>query len=227
MRIVTTWAVLLLALCGPAAAQHGPWIAAADTESHLAEVVIRSDGGRVLVMLDTVLDAGSKPDGFTDRWSILQTHERSHVAAYFERALVVLTSTSVRVSETSGQRYDFVLAGSDRPAGVDSSITRVEGFGLAHFKAATDVPLAADAVALASMGEWRFSDGEACLSGGPGATKCSTADARFACAVACATGYEACCGQRAAVCGCRKEDDVRSGGSMNDDGFEPPPSGQR
>jgi hypothetical protein len=59
MRIVKTCAVLLLLARVPAAAQHGPWIVA-DTESHLAEVVIRSDDTRVLVMLDTVLDASGQ-----------------------------------------------------------------------------------------------------------------------------------------------------------------------
>jgi hypothetical protein len=63
MKFVTAFAVLLLLLGRTGIAQHGPGIAS-DTESHLAEVVITSDDGRVLVMLDTVLDARDGPDGF-------------------------------------------------------------------------------------------------------------------------------------------------------------------
>jgi hypothetical protein len=205
MRVVTACGALVLSLV--VHAQHGPWIVA-DTESHLAEVVVRSDADRVLVMLDTVLDASSQPDGLTEQWYVLQTGQPSQMADHLARALVVVTPSSVRVSDTAGKRYEFLISGADRTSAAGDSgtgnVTRVVGFGLAHFSVAANVPLVADAVSVAAMWEWRFSGGEACLSGGPGATQCSAADGRFACAVTCATGYEACCGQRAAVCGCQK-----------------------
>src|ERR1700754_2064653 len=74
-------------------------------ESYLADVIVRTDGARVMVLLDTILDAGAKPDGVIDQWFALETAEPvlTPVMAYLPQALVVHQPRGLRIS-TSEQR---------------------------------------------------------------------------------------------------------------------------
>jgi hypothetical protein len=197
------------ALGGPDQANH--------VETHLADVVIRTDGDRVMVLLDTILDAGTPPDGDVDQWFVLQTAEPvlTPVMAYLPKALVVHQSHALRIS-TSDERYEFRLDGPETPnAGMT---TRITGIGLAH-NTGTKGPRLRDQLdrrgRVVEKCEWCLqqdpgtgggSGGTSCPSGGPGATQCSASHGTNSCSVTCATGYYACCQALpgAAYCRCIK-----------------------
>ena len=205
---------LVLLVCAPVLAAPKK---ADHVETHLANVVIRTDGDRVMVLLDTILDAGTPSDGDVDQWFTLQAEGLllTPVMVHLERALVVFTPRSLRVS-TSEERYEFSLDGPETPnAGMT---TRITGIGLSH-NTGTKGPRLRDQLdrrgGVIEKCDWCLqqdpgtgggSGGTSCPSGGPGSTQCSAANGANSCSVTCATGYYACCQALpgAAYCRCIK-----------------------
>jgi hypothetical protein len=187
-------------------------------ESYLADVVVRTDGDRVTVLLDTILDAGTAPDGVVDQWFVLQTAEPVlvPVMVHLPQALVVHQPRGLRIS-TSDQRYEFLI---DRLETPDTAMaTRIVGIGLSH-NTGTKGPRLSDQVdrrgRVVATCDWCLTQdpgpgggsggGASCPSGGPGATQCSASSGTNSCSVACASGYYACCQALpgAAYCRCVK-----------------------
>ena len=154
----------------------------APAQSHFGDVSIRSTADRVIVMLDTSVDASAPTDGVIDQMFVLQTREPLAVpiAVELPRALVVQSATSLRVT-TADQRYEFSLDDA-----VSSTGTRV--IGIAH-------SVGGDVIHLAGEGE--------CVAGGPGATACKVATRAGRCDVVCANGFYACGSVRNESAGCR------------------------
>ena len=67
----------------------------APAQSHFGDVSIRSTADRVIVMLDTSVDASAPTDGVIDQMFVLQTREPLAVpiAVELPRALVVQSET--------------------------------------------------------------------------------------------------------------------------------------
>lgn len=210
---VTMVFVLGLLACSPVLAQSGK---ADKVESYLGDVIIRTDGARVTVLLDTILDAGTAPDGVADQWFVLQTAEPvlTPVMAYLRQALVVHTPRALRIS-TAEERYELVMDGPAAPgAGL---ATRIVGIGLAHNTGGKG-PRISDQLdrrgRVVPACDWCLQQdpgtgggsGGGCPSGGPGSTQCSASHGTNSCSVACATGYYACCQALpgAAYCRCIK-----------------------
>lgn len=203
----------VLLACGAAFAQERP--RAEHVESYFGDVVLRTDGARVIVMLDTNLDATTASDGLIDQWFLLQTAEPPlvPVQAHLRDALVVHTPRALRVS-TSDHRYELVIDSPDTP--VAPMATRIAGVGLAHHKAATGVRITdqldrrgrVTATCEGCFYEDPFpgggSNSGSCTSGGRGSTSCSASYGTTSCSVACASGYYACCNAvpGAAYCRC-------------------------
>jgi hypothetical protein len=151
-------------------------------ESHLGDVTIRSDGDRVVVLLDTTLDASAPTDGVVDQSFVLQIGGPvlAPLSVHLSNALVVHTPRALRVT-TATQRYEFVLDGeSAAPAA-----TRV--IGIAHHTGADVLP--------------RMNHDD-CAAGGPGATSCKLSTRANRCDVVCASGYYACGAVRENVADC-------------------------
>lgn len=215
MRLSTPVLAMLLFACTPALGRSAN---TEHVETHLADVVIRTDGAQVMVLLDTITDATENPDGVVDQWFILQTEEPvlTPVMAHLERALVVFTRRALRVS-TSEERYELVL---DAPAAPPAAMTtRIAGIGLAHNRGGKG-PKVKDQLdrkgRVVSTCEWCLQQdpgpgggtagGAACKSGGPGSTSCSASHGVDSCSVTCGSGYYACCNALpgAAYCRCVK-----------------------
>ena len=215
MRHLTPLLAMLLLACSPVLAGSAN---TEHVETHLADVIIRTDGAQVMVLLDTITDATREPDGVVDQWFILQTEEPvlTPVMAHLERALVVFTRRALRVS-AEDQRYELLIDRPDTP--VPAMTTRVAGFGLAHATGGKG-PKIKDQLdrkgRVMPTCEWCLqqdpgtgggSGGAACKSGGPGSTQCSATHGVDSCSVTCASGYYACCNALpgAAYCRCVKE----------------------
>lgn len=152
-------------------------IALANPESHVGDVTIRSDGTRVIVLVDTTLDATVANDGVVDQAFVIQFAEAvpTPIDVHLTNALVVHTPESLRVT-TSEQRYEFKLG--------DASAV-----GIAHREGKMT---------------WRESLGDAkCQSGGPGATACSLGSPAGGCEITCVSGYYACADMRDGVADCQ------------------------
>jgi hypothetical protein len=210
-RFATTAFAMFLLACSPALAKSPK---PDHVETYLADVVIRTDGAQVMVLLDTILDAGTPPDGEIDQWFTLQTAEPvlTPVTAYLERALVVHTSRALRVT-TSDQRYELVIEPSGMPELVLA--TRVVGIGLSHNRGSKgpkikdqldrkgQVVPACDWCVFEQDPGTGGSGGAACRSGGPGSTSCSATRGTDSCSVTCANGYYACCNALPGAASCR------------------------
>ncbi|HEX6099247.1 MAG TPA: hypothetical protein VF432_23235 [Thermoanaerobaculia bacterium] len=195
--------LMLLLACSPALAQPGH---ADRVENYLADVVVRTDGDRVTVLLDTIVDAGTAPDGIVDQWFVLQTAEPvlTPVMVHLPQALVVHQPRALRIS-TSDQRYELLI---DRPKTPDAAMTtRIAGIGLSH-NTGTKGPRLGDQLdrrgRVVTTCDWCLtqdpgpgggsgSGSTSCPSGGPGATQCSASYGTNSCSVSCASGYYACC----------------------------------
>jgi hypothetical protein len=192
--------VFVLAACHTARAQ-APSVP--HLVSFLANVAIRSDGTRVTVTLDTIVDArtyraSSPRQPAARRVFVLQTYEPlvTPLVADMERALVVFEPHLLRVT-TDVHRYDFaVVAADDCAPSHDPTITSVVGFGLAHLQFAPGAD---------GFSEWSDDPDPSCSSGGEGATACSATDSSSTrCAVACAPPYAfACCDAASWWAACR------------------------
>lgn len=178
-------------------------------ESYLGDVILRTEQSRVLVLVDTILDAGSGPDGIVDQWFSLQTAEPLLVplSDHLRSALVVHSEGTLRIT-TPTSRYELVVEGHDHEARAhEAASMRLVGIGLAHARGESGVRLASQ---LDRAGRVRVTcddcdpfvqdpssggggGGGSCSSGGPGATSCSASYGTTSCSVACATGYYACC----------------------------------
>lgn len=207
--------LMLLLACSPLLAQPGK---ADRVESFLADVVVRTDGDKVMVLLDTILDAGTAPDGIVDQWFVLQTAEPvlTPVMAHLPQALVVSQPRGLRIS-TADQRFELTLDGPDRPDTVLT--TRVVGVGLSH-NTGVKGPRLGDQLdrrgRVVTKCDWCLQQdpgpgggsggGTSCPSGGPGSTQCSASSGTNSCSVACASGYYSCCQALpgAAYCRCIK-----------------------
>lgn len=163
--------LLLLVVAGSATAQ-----------SHFGDVTIRSHADRIIVDVDTTLDASAPSDGITDQSFVLQTEVPlvPPISVQLSRALVVQSERSLRVT-TADQRYEFVL---DAPP----SGTAMPVVGIAHHVGGHLIHLSGHAE---------------CDSGGPGATSCKVTARGNHCDVACASGYYACASVRKNVASCQ------------------------
>lgn len=181
-------------------------------EFYLGDVLVRTDGARVLVMVDTITARGVAPDGLVDQWFVLETAGPSTpIFAHLSDALLVHSPGALRVTTTE-QQFDFMLSDGDAslpaPRGLEAITTRTVGIGLSHNKGATAIRLAgqldrAGRVATTCEGcEVLNPDdgglgagGGNCDSGGPGSTSCSVSagTSGYSCSVSCSAGYYACC----------------------------------
>lgn len=172
------------------------------------DVVIRTAGHRIVVMVDTILDKSVAPDGLVDQWFALETADAAPpVFAHLANALIVHSPAGLRIS-TETERYELVLAGT-RPRG---GATFVTGIGLSHNNGATTIRIADQldrrgnvSAECADCGSLDPEPGNAaCGSGGPGSTSCSVTSGNNSCSVTCAAGHSACCNGIAGstYCGC-------------------------
>lgn len=209
-------ALTLLVACTPVLAQPRT---SESVENYLGDIVIRTDGARVFVLLDTITDARTAPDGEVDQWFTLQTAEPllTPVMAHLEHALVVHTARTLSVS-TADEGYEFVL---DAPKGKakDPLTTTIAGVGLAHNTGGKG-PRIKDQLDrkghVVQECEWCLTQdpgtgggaggGTSCPSGGPGSTQCSATSGGNSCSITCAAGYYSCCQALpgAAYCRCIK-----------------------
>lgn len=198
--------VLILALV------VGPFsLAAQHAEVSAGDVIIRTTGNRVLVLVDTIVDRTGAPDGLIDQWYTLETTEPpAPVMAHLANALLVHSPAALRIS-TTDERYELVLRDA-RPDGnvPDSITTRIAGIGLSHNNGQTSISIASQLDRRGNIssecdecGALDSEPGTACSSGGPGSTSCSVASGNNSCSVTCATGYYACCNGIAGDTSCR------------------------
>jgi hypothetical protein len=200
MRLSVTMSLALLLGCSSALASSPRTDRIA---TYLGDVVIRTDGAQVMVLLDTG-KAGAAPDGEVDHWFTLQTEEPPliPVMVHLEQAQVVHTPRALRVS-TADERYELLLDPPKAPAG--ALTTRVVGIGLAH-NAGGKGPKIKDQLDgrghVVPTCEWCLQNdtgagggtgGAACQSGGPGSVQCSASWDSSSCSITCATNYYACC----------------------------------
>jgi len=184
------------------------------------DVLLRTNGTRILVMVDTILDRSVPPDGLVDQWFVLETGEPSvPMSAHLADALLVHSAGVLRIT-TAEQRFEFVVAGDTRnvptPNGLEAITTRAVGIGLSHNKGQTTISIAqqldragrisTDCEACGVLDPDPGpggSGGAACGSGGPGSTSCSVTSGGNSCSVSCAAGYYACCNGIAGDTYCR------------------------
>ena len=169
------------------------------SEKYLGDVVIRTDGARILIMVDTLAADGDAPDGIVDQWFTLQGSEpfATPVMTHISGAYIVHSPGSLRISsrERDGERFHFGLQ--------DAAIT---GVGLSHNFGDTTIRIAdqlgrsgkiatncLDCEVLNPDDGGGSSGSSPCSSGGPGSTSCSVSSGSNSCSVACASGYYACC----------------------------------
>lgn len=193
----------------------------AHVEISTGDVLLRTDGTRILVMVDTILDKSVPPDGLVDQWFVLETREPSvPMSAHLEDALIVHSAGVLRIT-TAEERFEFVVAGDTRnvatPDGLEAITTRTVGIGLSHNKGQTTVSIAqqldrtgrvsTNCVACGGVlnpdPSTGGGGGAACGSGGPGSTSCSVTSSGNSCSVSCAAGYYACCNGIAGDTYCR------------------------
>lgn len=176
-------------------------------ERYVGDVLIRTDGDRIIVMMDTVNSDGDPTDGLVDRWFVLQGEQpfATPVAAHLPGAYVVHSPGALRVSSVNRQeRYQFVVATGAAEANV--SADRTVGVGLSYNFASTNIRIASqlhrgkvsatcmDCEVLDPEPEGGGQSGGAtCAGGGSGSTSCSVSGGGSSCSVTCASGYYSCC----------------------------------
>jgi hypothetical protein len=191
-----------------------------DVETYLGNVLIRTDGVRVYVMVDTLDDKTDSTDGYVDQWFILETKEplMTPISALVPDAQIIHSSGVLRVKSTQ-RRFELVLEENERspqpPAGL--ATTRAAGIGLSHNSGVTNVRipdrLERDGKLSTFCDECGVLNpdpgggaggGAACSSGGTGAVSCSVSNGPNSCSILCASGYYACCNAvpGAAYCRC-------------------------
>lgn len=221
MRMVV--AVVSLAISTWACALEGPRDRVAGdrrpehTASYFGDVLLRSDGVRIFVMVDTTLDRSVPSDGLVDQWFILETAEPiiPAISAHLPGALLVHTPDTLRVSSPE-QRFELVLSNDARKAPLDGTLTtRVVGIGLSRNVAESTNLRIADHVragrvtstceACDVLNPDPGSGGSAasCGSGGDGATQCSASYGSNSCSISCSSGYYACCNALPGSASCR------------------------
>ena len=172
--------------------------------SWVGNVLIRTVGSRVLVMVDTPARRDVQPDGIVDQWFVLETAEPlvTPISEHLGDSLLVHSAGVLEVSSAE-RRFEFVLEGHSRPD--DSMLTRVVGVGLSHHKGEKTGVRIADEVRRARVSTTCMAcevldpdpgaggGGASCSSGGPGATSCTATQQGNSCSITCATGRYACC----------------------------------
>jgi len=212
----------VLVLCASFAfAQEGPRLDRVNRPEHVeisaGDVLIRTNGNRILVMVDTILDKTAAPDGLVDQWFTLETAEPPiPVFVHLAGSLIVHSPGALRIS-TAEERFEFVLADSHRSAESNDAITtRVAGIGLSHNTGPTTISLASQIDRRGKVSSecdecgpldtdpgGGSGGGAACGSGGAGSTSCSVTSGSSSCSVTCAAGYYACCNGIAGSTNCR------------------------
>jgi hypothetical protein len=202
---LTTVAASVMAQEGPRADRPVRERRPDHVSSWTGNVVIRTVGARVLVLVDTPPARGVQPDGIVDLWFVLETAEPllMPINEHVGDSLLAHSAGVLEVSSAE-RRFEFVLEGDSRPD--DVMITRVVGVGLSHHKGEKTGVRIADEVRSARVsttcmacevldpdpGEGGGS-GTSCSSGGPGATSCTATQAGNSCSITCASGRYACC----------------------------------
>lgn len=173
--------------------------------SWVGNVLIRTDGVRVFVLMDTPADRNAQPDGVVDQWFILETAEPplTPISEHIGDALVVYSAGVLEVSSPE-RRFELVLEGESRSD--DGTSTRVVGVGLSHHKAEKTGIRIAEAIRRSRISSTCMEcevlnpdpgagtgTGTSCSSGGPGATSCTATQQGNSCSITCATGRYACC----------------------------------
>lgn len=210
---VSVWACAQEGPRGPMAGARQPEHVA----SYFGDVLVRSDGVRIFVIVDTTLDRSAPSDGLVDQWFILETAEPvvPAVDAHLPGALLVHSADTLRVSSPD-QRFELVLSNDARKAPADGVLTtRVVGIGLSRNVAeSTNIRIAEHARAGRIATTCEACDvlnpdpgvggsAASCSSGGDGATQCSASYGSNSCSISCTTGYYACCNALPGSASCR------------------------
>jgi len=201
---LTTAAASAMAQEGPRADRPARERRPAHVSSWVGDVLIRTVGSRVLVMVDTPAQRGATPDGIVDQWFVLETAEPllTPISEHLGDSLLVHSAGVLEISSAE-RRFEFVLEGDSRPG--DALTTRVAGVGLSHHKGEKTGVRIADEVRSARVSTTCMAcevldpdpgsggSGTSCSSGGPGATSCSATQQGNSCSITCASGRYACC----------------------------------
>lgn len=190
-------------------------------EFYSGDVLIRTDGARIFVMVDTVKDdSGGGMDGLVDQWFTLQGDEPfvMPVFAHVPAADIVHWPGALRVTSGEAQtRFEFVLSDADRDTPVPHSYgaTRVAGVGLSHNIGDTNIHIASQldrgrvTTNCPECGPLEIdpggggNDAAGCVSGGSGASACSTGLGGAVCSISCVSGYYACCNSIPGFASCK------------------------
>lgn len=192
--------------------------AAGPFERYAGDVLIRTDGERIIVMIDTVNGDGDT-DGLVDQWFILQGDPSfaAPVMAHLPGAYIIHSPGSLRVSSPSRrERYHFVVADVG-PEQTFGATERIVGIGLSHSIRDTDTRIANQLhrgnVSATCMDCDYFVDdpgtggsgGGGCAAGGTGSSACSVTagTSGYSCSVACSPNYYACCNATATSVSCK------------------------
>ena len=183
--------------------------------SWVGNVLIRTEGVRIYVMVDTPARRGAQADGIVDQWFIFETAEPviPAISAHLGDSLLVHSDGVLEVS-SEGQRFEFVVEGS---SGVpDGVTTRLAGIGLAHHRAETTAVRIAEEAASDDASPTCMAcealdpdpgagggGGTSCSSGGPGTVSCTATQGGYSCTITCAPGRYACCNYGTSVPYCR------------------------
>lgn len=195
-----------------AVAQEGPRIdrpAGARQPEHVSSyvgnVVIRTQGIRVYVMVDTTFDRATPSDGMVDQWFVLETETPllTPLSEHLEDAVLFYSAGILQVNSVD-RRFEFTLENDLRST--DVANTRIVGVGLSHNKAAkTAIRIAEESrkvrvSATCDACEALDPDpgaggggGTSCSSGGSGATQCSASQGSYSCSITCGANRYACC----------------------------------
>lgn len=217
MRLLKVTLAILLLSCTPVIAsdQNRPSRGArADVldiehvDSYVGDVVIRTVGSRIYVMVDTFKEG--RGDGLVDRWFTLETAQPMDdpIFAHLPVAQINHWAGALRIiSHDQRLIFDLTVPEHERAAPVPEQYraTRIAGIGLSHTAGPTEIRIASE---VSRGGVTTLCDecgpidldpggggtgGTNCDAGGVGATSCSAGTGTYSCSVACAAGYYPCC----------------------------------
>jgi len=211
LRLLLVVGTLSVAAAG--AAQEGPRAdrpaGGARRPQHVASyagnVLIRTQGVRVLVMVDTSFDRTAQSDGVVDQWFVLETATPllMPINEHLGEASLLYSAEVLQVTSLD-RSFEFTLHGDTGSA--DGLTTRIAGVGLSHHKAEKTNIRIADEVRRGRVSATCYAcnaldpdpgsgdgGGTTCSSGGPGSTQCSATRNNLSCSITCAAGYYACC----------------------------------